>query len=371
MRKVGQILKEVRQQKNLSIQDIAFALKISGRTLSALENSEEKELPAKAFVRGFAKSYARYLKIDSEEFNTALATEFGENEPRRSAQAPEKINLEETVGSGSYEKPTSEKKLDKSEVEDELSQLNQEGSRRSFMYLGLGIILVILIGISKKIIDRYQREIVTSSAETTKALNENTTVPIPSTTNSATSSSSNSTLDNTTAPAKAELSTATTSPSASTTSSTATAPASSVAQNPSVATTSVAVPTTTPTPAPPSAAPPVEKPAASKPVVPETPAPIPNTPATNPPTKPVGEEVNYKLKNVEVIVEALGSIEIEYSSKSFPTGKVRLNKGQLHIFKSKNGLKLSFNNGGLARLAVNGKDVGNPGQLGKPTVVIY
>lgn len=367
MRKVGQILKEVRQQKNLSIQDIAFALKISGRTLSALENSEEKELPAKAFVRGFAKSYARYLKIDTEEFTNALAAEFGENEPRRTVHAPEKPSLVETVGSGSYEKPTSEKKLDKSEVEDELSQLNHEGSRRSFMYLGLGIILVILIGISKKIIDRYQREIVTSTAETTKAINENTAVPMPTAGNSV------ATTTTPTSPDGAATSTntvpSTTTPN--TTTNTQATSATGVATTPSATPTATATPAApaTATPPPPAAATakPTEKPATA----PTTPEPAAPTATTTPPTKPVGEEANYKLKNVEVIVEALGSIEIEYSSKSFPTGKIRLNKGQLHIFKSKNGLKLSFNNGGLARLAVNGKDVGNPGQLGKPTVVIY
>lgn len=74
---------------------------------------------------------------------------------------------------------------------------------------------------------------------------------------------------------------------------------------------------------------------------------------------------------MELIVEALDSVEIEYSSQTGKSQKIRLSAEQVHTFKSRSGLKISFSNGGAVNLIVNGKEVGIPGDLGKSINLSY
>jgi len=67
-----------------------------------------------------------------------------------------------------------------------------------------------------------------------------------------------------------------------------------------------------------------------------------------------------------VIIEALDNVEVEYSTKDGKLEKISLNAEQVHTFKSKNGLRINVSNGGAVNVIVNGKDLGIPGNLGKP-----
>lgn len=65
---LGEKLKKLRQQYRMSYLEIAKATRIQAKYLEALENGEYEKLPAEVYVRGFLRSYARYLGLDDEAF---------------------------------------------------------------------------------------------------------------------------------------------------------------------------------------------------------------------------------------------------------------------------------------------------------------
>ena len=63
---VGKILKETRDKKKLSIEEVVQVIKIKEEYLVALENDEYEKLPSQPFTQGFIKNYARFLRIEPE-----------------------------------------------------------------------------------------------------------------------------------------------------------------------------------------------------------------------------------------------------------------------------------------------------------------
>jgi cytoskeleton protein RodZ len=62
---VGQALRSARQAANLSVAEVAQILKFSPRQIEALEADDHAALPGTTIVRGFVRSYAKLLKLDS------------------------------------------------------------------------------------------------------------------------------------------------------------------------------------------------------------------------------------------------------------------------------------------------------------------
>ena len=62
---VGQTLRQAREARQLPLADVARALKLSERQLTALESDQWSELPGATFVRGFVRNYARLLALDA------------------------------------------------------------------------------------------------------------------------------------------------------------------------------------------------------------------------------------------------------------------------------------------------------------------
>ena len=84
----GEELRRERQIREISLEEISSATKISVRLLTALEDGDVKRLPAPAFTRGFIRAYAVHLGIDPDEkVNAYLADLAGE--PKEAA-APKK-----------------------------------------------------------------------------------------------------------------------------------------------------------------------------------------------------------------------------------------------------------------------------------------
>ncbi|GGC91889.1 helix-turn-helix domain-containing protein [Undibacterium terreum] len=65
-RSAGAQLAFARQQKNMSVQQVADHLKLSPRQIAALEANQFDALPKAVILRGFVRSYAKLLKIDAE-----------------------------------------------------------------------------------------------------------------------------------------------------------------------------------------------------------------------------------------------------------------------------------------------------------------
>src|SRR5262245_50411425 len=63
----GAVLREARERKGLSLQQISAATKIAPGALEALERDEISRLPGGIFSRAFVRSYAMQVGLDPEE----------------------------------------------------------------------------------------------------------------------------------------------------------------------------------------------------------------------------------------------------------------------------------------------------------------
>lgn len=63
---LGQRLKQMREKKNLSLDEVAEQTHILKRHLIALENGDFESLPQTTFARGFAVNYGRFLGLDQQ-----------------------------------------------------------------------------------------------------------------------------------------------------------------------------------------------------------------------------------------------------------------------------------------------------------------
>ena len=64
LQKVGEFLKESRQGRNLSIEDLSSSLRIGQEQLIALEAGDEKSLPEKVFIKAMVRRIAEKLNLD-------------------------------------------------------------------------------------------------------------------------------------------------------------------------------------------------------------------------------------------------------------------------------------------------------------------
>ncbi len=61
---IGQLLKEKREEKGLTIDDASTALKLRKTLVTALESGDWKGLPHPIYVKGYVKEYARVLNME-------------------------------------------------------------------------------------------------------------------------------------------------------------------------------------------------------------------------------------------------------------------------------------------------------------------
>ncbi len=74
---VGQRLRVAREEKGLSLEDVAAQTRIPRRHLESLETSDWERLPAPTYTNGFAKSYATVVGLDRVEIGEQLRGEMG------------------------------------------------------------------------------------------------------------------------------------------------------------------------------------------------------------------------------------------------------------------------------------------------------
>lgn len=74
---VGQRLREAREAKGISVEDIAAQTRIPTRHLLSLEASDWDKLPAATYSIGFAKNYAGAVGLDRNEIGEQLRAEMG------------------------------------------------------------------------------------------------------------------------------------------------------------------------------------------------------------------------------------------------------------------------------------------------------
>lgn len=87
MESLGERLKRGREEKNISLDDVVQATKINKGILTALENDQSEFLPPIVFVRGFIRSYARYVGLDErgllDLYNESCASKEARTSPEQ------------------------------------------------------------------------------------------------------------------------------------------------------------------------------------------------------------------------------------------------------------------------------------------------
>jgi len=81
----GQRLRAAREEKGLSLEDVAAQTRIPRRHLESLENGDWERLPAPTYTTGFAKSYATVVGLDRAEIYEQLRGEMGGVRPMAAA----------------------------------------------------------------------------------------------------------------------------------------------------------------------------------------------------------------------------------------------------------------------------------------------
>ncbi|WP_417911619.1 helix-turn-helix domain-containing protein [Candidatus Electronema sp. TJ] len=86
---VGVMLRQLRQEKGVSLRDVAEATNISTSNLVAIEHEQYADLPSNTFVRGQVAIYANFLGIDGAEAARRFIAERESQErsrPKKSAR---------------------------------------------------------------------------------------------------------------------------------------------------------------------------------------------------------------------------------------------------------------------------------------------
>jgi cytoskeleton protein RodZ len=338
LKSAGQALKRERERLGLSIKDISTSTKINSRVLIALEQGDLSALPAKPFARGFLRSYAQYLKIDPQPLVDAFDFEdaFLTNDGR---VAPEQV--------GAPPSPTDETVIQ--------MQSNKLGPKVWFIVAAF-VLIGLIFGV-KKIVDKYAQERHTESV----VVPENKIIESKNEPNTATLDKGGPSPS-----AEIQIVEAPAPPTSAATESTKSTP------TPTVASIAAVTPTSAPTTAPSAA--PTKAPTPAPTSVP-TPSPTPTkvpTPTAMPTAakpSPTPATASSVKTSQEVIIEALDQVKIQVRIDGESKASLELKPESVHSIKAKESIELEISDGGLVNIIHNGKDRGNPGDLGKPVKV--
>lgn len=101
---LGEKLRQAREERNISISEVAEHTRISSIYLQAIENDEFKVLPGGIFNKGFIKSFAKYVGVDENEAMQDYAAQFsqqneGEDGDHPKTYRPEVLTDDRSSGS--------------------------------------------------------------------------------------------------------------------------------------------------------------------------------------------------------------------------------------------------------------------------------
>jgi len=73
LRELGALLREERERRGLTIDQVSDRIKITRTCIAAIEDGNEDCLPHPVYAKGFIKNYAKLLGMDTGEFQESLA----------------------------------------------------------------------------------------------------------------------------------------------------------------------------------------------------------------------------------------------------------------------------------------------------------
>ena len=130
---IGKLLKRGREQKNISLEELADTTKININILRSLESEDVSQLPNKTYVKGFVKNYAKTVGVDCDEALNALEVIYGSQEQAQ----PVTENLE------TYEEK--EAKVELEDIQDSIrSVITSFFNKKIFISLAAIVILYII-----------------------------------------------------------------------------------------------------------------------------------------------------------------------------------------------------------------------------------
>ena len=71
--KLGQLIKEQRKIKKISLKEVANFLRIKPKYLTAIENDEIDFFSSKVYYQGYLKQYIKYLELNLADLNWNVA----------------------------------------------------------------------------------------------------------------------------------------------------------------------------------------------------------------------------------------------------------------------------------------------------------
>lgn len=80
MKTAGELLRDKRLLKELTLSDVAAKTKIKIEYLEAIENSDFARLPSSTFAKGFLRNYASFLYLNPDTIVAMFRRDFTENE---------------------------------------------------------------------------------------------------------------------------------------------------------------------------------------------------------------------------------------------------------------------------------------------------
>ncbi len=89
MATVGQILKEAREAKFYTLEEVEKTTKIQKAMLKALEEDDYSKLPPPTFVQGFIKNYARFLNLEPQKLLAIFRREFTRDRQKSGSEVME------------------------------------------------------------------------------------------------------------------------------------------------------------------------------------------------------------------------------------------------------------------------------------------
>lgn len=105
MKELGQILKTEREKQGHTLQSVADTTKINLSVLSAIEEGDVDHLPQESFLKGFIRTYAKFLRLDPKEIIALYDS--GKSTPGTEQRAPEKSVKKKKFSLGDHHSFTS------------------------------------------------------------------------------------------------------------------------------------------------------------------------------------------------------------------------------------------------------------------------
>ncbi|QJB57809.1 helix-turn-helix domain-containing protein [Pseudodesulfovibrio sp. zrk46] len=153
---MGDALRKERERKGLTIELVMEATKISRTNIVAMESGDKAALPHPVYAKGFVKSYARYLGLDSDEMAMVVDREYQDE-----ADGPEEKIYEVS--------PAAEKAFQEGD--------SPEVKRRSIWPLVL--VLVVLVGVVVLLVMNFKAKNDNEIASSAPAIEQVDEVDVP------------------------------------------------------------------------------------------------------------------------------------------------------------------------------------------------